>query len=67
MGGKRLNRPVTGKVCYGTGYAEIEATRGQLPSGYRHDRHVVEFGGERTSTGARSGLWPTGKHTAEPA
>jgi hypothetical protein len=23
MGGKRLNRPVTGKVCYGTGYLMV--------------------------------------------
>lgn len=25
-------------------YAEVHATRGQLPSGYRHDRHVAELG-----------------------
>jgi uncharacterized protein (UPF0548 family) len=38
-------------------YAEVEATRGQLPSGYLHDRHVVELGaGEDVYRRAVQGL-----------
>ena len=47
-----LGRPVTGdlerllseQASERVTYGEVGATRGSLPEGYRHDRHVIELG-----------------------
>ena len=39
-----LERLRSGQGAQWMTYTEVGATRGRLPTGYRHDRHAVELG-----------------------
>ena len=52
-----LDRILSGQRAERVTYAEVEATREQLPAGYRHDRHAIELGtGEDVYRRAVQGL-----------
>jgi uncharacterized protein (UPF0548 family) len=40
----QLERVLTSQLAEAVTYDEVGATRGVMPGGYRHDRHVVEVG-----------------------
>jgi uncharacterized protein (UPF0548 family) len=71
-----LERVLSEQASEGVTYDEVGATRGSLPEGYRHDRHVIDLGvDERSFRHAIDGLrgWEAHRraglmvHPAEPA
>ena len=56
-----LARRASGRVTY----AEVRATQGRLPGGYRHDRHVVDLGAGEAVTDGPFRVLSSGRRTAE--